>query len=785
VNALRSVLLAVLFPACLQAEITQGLGIPAGALRTDNYAAAGYGFYTPAEGALINRLGYWDANGDGLATPHTVMVGQFNGSNAYNEMIRVTIPAGTGAYLEGGYRWVEIPPTHLPNIGQGLDFYVVVASHGTDAWTNPTNVPAVMNPKIGTAVSAAEVPDSGPMVAGNIQAIGGTPAGWIGANLGYQAGTMETDTRLKIMPLGDSITAGYTDNPVFGMPFEFGYRATLATLLSQAGVPFRFVGTSSEPFPTTYGDPTRGGTAYPPNEIRDPQIAQAGHRGYGGIDILGVTLKVAQWIAEDDPDMILLKIGTNGMGPDSPGKLNTLVSTIFTAKPEVQLVVAQIIPNATYIPDIVSYNAYIRNTLVPSFQAQGRKITTVDQYANFLTDPADLTSIDPAKFSNAINHPTNAAYALMAATWLPAIAPVAMSQAIIPPGTEPGTLFATLSRPGGSPEITPEFSLVTGTGDADNAKFAIKGNQLIAASHHFKHDPAGKTYSIRIRVTGPGSAEQELRPRLGANTGTPVLIEAFSSSTQTEYAADVRNNDLLHGLEGLHLNYRTISGPAGPQINDGLHGADGATASIAWASDGNLASSTYELGVGNGAGYDVNRITSIAAWSGAGFMNQKYKVSVRYAGAGLFTPAPDCTVNFQPFTDIGTSNAGATKVVITRPGGAVFRGIAAIRFTQLDTISNNIGGVTLREIDVEGNATAVAGPKLFDIQAPAFPGADATIHWQSRLGASYRIEGSPNLEDWQALESNLPSEGLVSDFIDTTVEPSDMRRYYRISEDAP
>src|SRR6478672_12120191 len=68
---------------------------------------------------------------------------------------------------------------------------------------------------------------------------------------------------LRIMPLGDSITAGYTDNPNWTVPFEFGYRKKLYQLLTNAGYDFVFVGGSPEPFDNKYGDPTKGGTVSP------------------------------------------------------------------------------------------------------------------------------------------------------------------------------------------------------------------------------------------------------------------------------------------------------------------------------------------------------------------------------------------------------------------------------------------------------------------------------------------------------------------------------------------
>ena len=88
---------------------------------------------------------------------------------------------------------------------------------------------------------------------------------------------------LRIMPLGDSITCGYTDNPNWNVPFEFGYRGPLYTLLKNAGYDFQFVGACPQPFDNYSGDPTRGGTVAPTLDLRP--LGQNGHRGYGGVSI--------------------------------------------------------------------------------------------------------------------------------------------------------------------------------------------------------------------------------------------------------------------------------------------------------------------------------------------------------------------------------------------------------------------------------------------------------------------------------------------------------------------
>ena len=690
--------------------IIPAAGEPSGSIRTDNYGAAGWGFYTPLSGTIINRLGFWDQGGDGLAVSHDVMVVKYvAATSSWTKLIRVTIPAGTAARLESGYRWVNIPETVLPNIGQGGDYYGVTASQGTDPWTN-----GVLNgfpiPKIFGTKNATFTNGGGAMSDTNSVASGGT--GYGGANFGYEPPTTVktvVDTRVKIMPLGDSITVGDTDNNTWSVPFEFGYRGALATAFINSGLPFKFVGLSPQPF--SPDNPTHSGTVFPVNELRDPAIDQGSHRGYSGWTIAQINSNVAAWIATDNPDVILLHIGTNGIGASSPTDLDTLVSSIFTAKPTVKLVVAQIIPTVSYNASVITYNDYIRNTLIPFYTAAGRNISTVDQYANFLTDPADNTSIDTTKFSNAINHPSNAAYGLMATTWLPAITPMTLSSSSIPATTTTGSTLASLTRLGAADGETLSYSLVAGAESTDNANFSLVGNQLEAGSYRFDTDPAGASYRICIQVVGSvtGTATQNFRLVRAVGTANPLAISIASvnSTSQIAYSADVKNNDLLQGVAGTFTNLQSAGGPVGQAANDGVNGAAQDGGALAWAADGSISGFTYEIGVGNGVGYDVSSVTTIAAWGDSGFMNQKYKLSVRYSGATEYIAAPECTVDYQPVTNIGAV-AGATKVTITRPGGMIFSRIEGIRLTCLNVVNNTFGGgTTFREIDVSGSASTL------------------------------------------------------------------------------
>lgn len=232
------------------------------------------------------------------------------------------------------------------------------------------------------------------------------------------------------MPLGDSITAGYTDNPNWQHTFNFGYRSGLVQRLRQANIEFVMVGQSAEPFNNRFGDPTKpviaqdeknsakpttGRVFQPALDLRE--LKQNGHRGYGGWRIAQIEKNIKHWLQVDRPDIILLMIGINGISPNSPKQLDSLVKTIFEADKKVHLIVAQITPKHKFNQALFDYNTYIRETLTPKYQKQGYSVSTVDHYQHFLNNKADPRSIDVSLLSNGINHPTNQVYDKMAQTW--------------------------------------------------------------------------------------------------------------------------------------------------------------------------------------------------------------------------------------------------------------------------------------------------------------------------------------------------------------------------------
>lgn len=222
---------------------------------------------------------------------------------------------------------------------------------------------------------------------------------------------------MRIMPIGDSITAGYTDNPDWNVDFEFGYRSGLYTRLTNAGYDFQFVGGSTEPFDNAFpGDPTRNGTYTPPIDLR--VLGQDGHRGYGGKAGPFFLANGPGWLLEDEPDVILMHVGTNGQ--QFTTELDSLISHVVATRPEVQILLAEIIPKRNFNANIVTYNSFLRETLLPKYEAMGARVHLVDHYTKFLTNQADPTSINTSYMATG-NHPNGVGYDVMAQTWFEGI----------------------------------------------------------------------------------------------------------------------------------------------------------------------------------------------------------------------------------------------------------------------------------------------------------------------------------------------------------------------------
>lgn len=194
-------------------------------------------------------------------------------------------------------------------------------------------------------------------------------------------------TVLRIMPLGDSITDGYT---VSG-----GYRVPLCQMLIAAGYRVEFVGSVTNNNPAPY--------------------SELHHEGHSGYRIDQILSGLPAWVqSAGEPDIILLLIGTNDYGQrhDPAGaidRLDELMAEIVALRPQARLVVANLLQRT----DDRMANAAIQGTfnpgvasLVKQYAAAGRRVYFTDM----------CSALAASDLADGL-HPNSAGYARMATNW--------------------------------------------------------------------------------------------------------------------------------------------------------------------------------------------------------------------------------------------------------------------------------------------------------------------------------------------------------------------------------
>ncbi|MFI2435943.1 SGNH/GDSL hydrolase family protein, partial [Streptomyces sp. NPDC018693] len=203
-------------------------------------------------------------------------------------------------------------------------------------------------------------------------ALGGTAAGVAPASAA-------SDTPLRVMPLGDSITWGV------GSSTGNGYRGPLWNRLAADGHPLDFVGT------------VRGGS------MSDPD-----NEGHSGYQINKIAALADASLTRYRPNVVTLHIGTNDLigasGPDAAiAELRALVDQITADVPDATVLVASLVvsTNSSEEQWRGTYNQAIPQ-IVRDAQAAGKRVAFVDMSSLTTADLADPL------------HPNDAGYQKMA-----------------------------------------------------------------------------------------------------------------------------------------------------------------------------------------------------------------------------------------------------------------------------------------------------------------------------------------------------------------------------------
>ncbi|MFJ4720004.1 MULTISPECIES: ricin-type beta-trefoil lectin domain protein [Streptomyces] len=203
-------------------------------------------------------------------------------------------------------------------------------------------------------------------------ALGGTAAGVTPASAA-------SDTPLRVMPLGDSITWGV------GSSTGNGYRGPLGNRLATDGHPLDFVGT-----------------------VRNGSMSDPDNEGHSGYRINQIAALADASLTRYRPNVVTLHIGTNDLvgasGADAAiTALRSLVNQITADVPDATVLVASLVvsTNSSEEQWRGTYNQAVRR-IVSDAQAAGKHVAFVDMSGLTAADLADPL------------HPNDAGYQKMA-----------------------------------------------------------------------------------------------------------------------------------------------------------------------------------------------------------------------------------------------------------------------------------------------------------------------------------------------------------------------------------
>lgn len=207
---------------------------------------------------------------------------------------------------------------------------------------------------------------------------------------------------VNIMPLGDSITRG-SSSGVLDPAYMISYRKALYDLLYARSYEVDFVGSLND------GSQVFGDADLADHEghggWRDDEIVN-GRPGYG---------KLADWLPAEQPDIVLLHIGTNGLDP-SPNDVAAILNVIDAYDRNVWVILARIINRNTFSQDTTDFNDNVEDMANDRID-HGDKIIIVDMEDGAGIDYDLITDTPPGDMYDNL-HPVNTGYEKMAGKWL-------------------------------------------------------------------------------------------------------------------------------------------------------------------------------------------------------------------------------------------------------------------------------------------------------------------------------------------------------------------------------
>lgn len=262
---------------------------------------------------------------------------------------------------------------------------------------------------------------------------------------------------VRIMPVGDSITDGssVTNSTASGGPGG-GYRLPLWQRLTNAAYTVDYVGLLTI--------------------NASPQLPDSNHEGHSGwkIDQIYSNMVNVVFGQTEDPDVILIMIGTNDFGQNydvnnATNRMNTLITLLTTRWPHCKVVVASLTKRGEPLNTNIQTN--FNNSLpgiVSNFAAAGKQVTFTDMYT--------AVPVDAVNMPDSL-HPNTTGYGRMATNWFAAVTNV-----ISPVGTTNAPAVVR-ARAQSLSNVVVKFSKPVLESTATNiANYAIAGLTILGAT---------------------------------------------------------------------------------------------------------------------------------------------------------------------------------------------------------------------------------------------------------------------------------------------------------------
>lgn len=330
---------------------------------------------------------------------------------------------------------------------------------------------------------------------------------------------------IKIMPLGDSCTAGMGD-PSYG-----GYRTDLYQHYTNAGLNVQFVGSQT-------GGPS--------------SLPQKNHEGHSGWTIPQISDNIDGWLNTYSPDVVLLLIGGNDIffgGGINPSGLSSLIDQILKAKPNVTLFVADYYP----VPEQVKqYNATIPGVVQEKASA-GKKV--------YFVKLSDINLVHSTDISSDNLHLSPTGYSKIAKIWFDSTVDILKN---LGDGTQPGptptpindrSAFTRIEAEEYNSKNSSTMEEISTVSGGSGIGYIENGDSLTFRNIDFGSGATEFSVYVASDITSPTTIEVRLNNSTGTRLGA---IEVSSTGGWNDYTELSTSISRVTGKNDIVL---TFSGP--------------------------------------------------------------------------------------------------------------------------------------------------------------------------------------------------------------------------------